>query len=74
MSESVLKNTILTLKDSLEFLFFSLYISQNCIPLLRPHPGLDKLRARLRACTQLVRKEVLACTKLRARKSIKALK
>ena len=35
--------------------------------------GLDKLRARWRACTQRARKEVFACTKLRARKSVKTL-
>ena len=35
------------------------------------HPGLDKLRARWRACTQCARKEVFACRKLLARKSIK---
>ena len=33
--------------------------------------GLDKLRARWRACTQRARKKVFTCTKLRARKSIK---
>ena len=35
--------------------------------------GLNKLRARWRACTQRARKELFACTKLRARKSVKTL-
>ena len=35
--------------------------------------GLDKLRARWQASTQRARKEVFACTKLRARKSVKTL-
>ena len=33
--------------------------------------GLDKLRARLRVCMQCARKELFACTKLHAHKSIK---
>ena len=33
--------------------------------------GLNKLRVRRRACTQYARKEVFACTKFRAPKSIK---
>ena len=36
-------------------------------------PGLNKLRARWQAFAQRARKEVFACTKLRARKSIKTL-
>ena len=39
-----------------------------CIP-----AGLDKLHPRWRACTQRARKELFACTKLRARKSVKIL-
>ena len=35
------------------------------------YPGLNKLRAWWRTCTQRARKEVTACTKLRARKPIK---
>lgn len=37
MSESFLKYTVLTVKVSLEFLHFSLYILRNYLPLSRPH-------------------------------------
>ena len=39
--------------------------------LIEYNTGLDKLRARWRACRQHARKKVFACTTLRARKSIK---
>ena len=39
-------------------------------PLPRPS-GINKLRARWQTCTQRARNEVFACTKLRARRSIK---
>ena len=38
-----------------------------------PLPGLDKLHTQRRVCTQRARKEIFACTKLCARKSIKTL-